>query len=353
MVGSVARLPSMVSFGRLTQDTARLDFFDDDPEIKRHLYWVLRTPQYRDYCHGRVTGSASASFSREDFLSYRVPTLTASSRVLTLALDAMEGKIEQNRRSIEALERLSRAIFRAWFVDFEPVKAKAAGAASFPSMPPDVFDSLPSCFGEDGNPIGWTFVRLDQLCDVNARTVRKSEVKGVIEYVDISSVDAGRLIGPTLVNFDEAPSRARRCVRHGDTIWSCVRPNRQAYLFVHSPPANRIVSTGFAVLSPTSVSPAFLNYSVTQPEFVDYLVANADGSAYPAVRPDHFASATLLKPSRSVLDAFEQIAMPAQNLIASLESESRKLAELRDYLLPRLLSGKVRVRDAEAIAESA
>ena len=76
MVGSVARLPENIPHGRLTQDTARLDFHQEDPIRHRHLYWVLRTPQYRAYCEGRVTGSAAAAFSREDFLSF--PVLTSS-----------------------------------------------------------------------------------------------------------------------------------------------------------------------------------------------------------------------------------------------------------------------------------
>ena len=71
---------------------------------------------------------------------------------------ALDEKIEQNQRTARALERLARAIFRAWFVDFEPVKAKAAGAASFSSMPQPVFDALPTRFVDSDigpMPEGW------------------------------------------------------------------------------------------------------------------------------------------------------------------------------------------------------
>jgi type I restriction enzyme S subunit len=144
MVGSVARLPLDLPAGRLTQDTARLIFRDPRPEIAQYLYWLLRTPQYRAYCAGRITGSASASFSREDFLSFAVPPLTERSLAVVRALESAETKVDQNRLTSTGLERLARAIFRAWFVDFDAVKAKAAGATGFPSVPQEVFDVLPT-----------------------------------------------------------------------------------------------------------------------------------------------------------------------------------------------------------------
>ncbi len=271
-------------------------------------------------------------------------------------LSVLDDKIEQNRRTSRALERLARAIFRAWFVDFEPVHAKAAGANSFPSMPRHIFDSLRTTFtpSELGPmPEGWNVRPLGEYCDINSQTIRKSEIKGEIEYIDISAVTTGHLEATQRFQFADAPSRARRRVNHGDTIWSCVRPNRQSYLFIHSPPSNRIVSTGFAVLSPKRFGPSYLHETTIQPEFVDYLVGNSDGSAYPAVRPEHFAAANVITPPDAILDAYEQLTMPFRDLIHAADIENRKLAELRDYLLPKLLSGEVRVRDAERAATKA
>lgn len=270
----------------------------------------------------------------------------AEQRSIAGVFGALDDKIEQNRKTAQALERLARAIFRAWFVDFEPVKAKAAGATAFPSMPQPVFDALPARFVDSAIgrlPEGWEVGKLGHHCEINQRSVRTGEVTGVIEYVDTSSVTVGRLIRLQRVLFSEAPSRARRRVRHGDTIWSCVRPNHRSHLFIHSPPEKRIVSTGFAVLSPSSFGASFLHEVTTQSEFVDYLVSNADGSAYPAVRPDHFASAEVVVPPKLLRDAFEKITMPLRDSLAAAEQESAALAEMRDYLLPKLLSGDIRV----------
>ena len=276
-------------------------------------------------------------------------------QAITNVLGALDDKIEQNRRTARALERLARAIFRAWFVEFEPVKAKAAGATAFPSMPQPVFDALPTRFVDsDIGPVpeGWEVKALGDVCDFNARSVRKGDIEGEIEYINISSVTRGQLDEIERMNFADAPSRARRLIQDGDTIWSCVRPNRMSFLYINDPPGNRIVSTGFAVLTPINVGPSYLYQMTTQPEFVDYLVANATGSAYPAVRSDHFETAKFCCPSDVVLDAFEAKTHTMRRWIGEAERESRKLAEMRDYLLPQLLSGQMRVGEAASITES-
>jgi len=78
MIGSVARVPLSVETGRLTQDTVKLEFLNPDEDAFNFIYWVLRTPQYRDYCAGRATGSAVVALSRDDFLNYPVPTITTT-----------------------------------------------------------------------------------------------------------------------------------------------------------------------------------------------------------------------------------------------------------------------------------
>jgi type I restriction enzyme S subunit len=313
----------------------------------RFAAYLIRSPAFRQRFTAWGSGTGIQNLSQGVLAAVPVvlPQLDEQ-RAIAGVLGALDDKIEQNRRTSAALERLARAMFRAWFVDFEPVKAKAAGASSFPSMPQNVFDALPTRFvdSELGPvPEGWECGKLGDLCEINKCTVKAGEIKGEIEYIDIASVTVGRCIDVQRIDFKDAPSRARRRVRHGDTIWSCVRPNRRSYMFVHTPPDNRIVSTGFAVLSPKRLGASYVHELTTRQDFVDYLVSNADGSAYPAVRADHFAAARVLIPQENVSDAFEALAMPLRDLVAAAEQESMKLALLRDYLLPKLLSGEVRV----------
>jgi hypothetical protein len=127
MIGSVARVPASVPSGRLTQDTAKLEFRIRDPHVQRYLYWILRTPDCRAYCAGRQRGTTAASLGREDFLRYPVPPMTGSRRRTAELLEALDDKIELNRRKSQTLESMARALFKSWFVEFDPVRAKAEG----------------------------------------------------------------------------------------------------------------------------------------------------------------------------------------------------------------------------------
>jgi type I restriction enzyme S subunit len=267
-------------------------------------------------------------------------------RAIAHILGTLDDKIELNRRMNETLEALARAIFKSWFVDFDPVRAKAEGReptgmdAATAALFPDSFQESP--LGKI--PKGWGVRRLGEVTGVNKRTISAGYPHRTIEYIEISSVVTGKLSGSTKYELNEAPSRAKRLVAHGDTIWSCVRPNRKSYLFIYNPTPNLVVSTGFAVLTPKQVSRTYLFEWVTTEDFVEYLSYNADGSAYPAVRPERFSEAEILLPPLALLDRFEQVAGPMRDKIAHNDRESRTLAAIRDALLPKLISGEIRVK---------
>src|ERR1035441_5540575 len=121
-----------------------------------------------------------------------------------------------------------------------------------------------------GVPEGWDKKRLDAVAEVNRATLPGS-FDGEIEYVDIASVAPGQITDTTTVEFRDAPSRARRVVQHGDIIWSCVRQTRRSHAVIWKPAENLIVSTGFAVITPTAAPATFIYFATTTNEFVGYL----------------------------------------------------------------------------------
>jgi type I restriction enzyme, S subunit len=197
-----------------------------------------------------------------------------------------------------------------------------------------------------------TLVSLSEIALVNQRKVVPVP-GGLLRYIEISSVTPGSVAWPSRIPWSAAPGRARRGVAPGDTIWSTVRPERRSYAFILANDPELVVSTGFAVLTPLKVGPAFLYEITKRDDFVRYLESVAEGSAYPAVRADRFnkAAVPLLSPAR--LREFEEFAMPLRRRANAAQMESRELAELRDILLPSLMSGAIRVREAERIVEDA
>jgi len=132
----------------------------------------------------------------------------------------------------------------------------------------------------------WPSARLKHVSRINPNTL-PSDVQNDwrIEYVDISSVnERGKITGTENYLFEEAPSRARRCVQHGDTIVSTVRTYLKAIAYVEDPPDNLVVSTGFAVVRPGSnLYPRFMWWCLQASPFVGWIVANSKGVSYPAI----------------------------------------------------------------------
>ncbi|MCC6680493.1 MAG: restriction endonuclease subunit S [Phycisphaeraceae bacterium] len=176
-------------------------------------------------------------------------------------------------------------------------------------------------------------VRLGSVISINPESIGNTCEYEDIRYIDISSVGSGTLDGVTRLKFSEAPSRARRLVRDGDTILSTVRPNRRSFLFMKSPSPDIVVSTGFAVLRPSEkIVPRFLYYTVTHQPFTDYLTNNAKGAAYPAVDADGIARGEIRLPPLpiqkkigDVLSAYDDLIENNRRRITILESMARTI----------------------------
>jgi type I restriction enzyme S subunit len=198
--------------------------------------------------------------------------------------------------------------------------------------------------------IGATWGTLNDIAIVNA-VVTRPVTDGSLRYVDISSVSVGNYELPPVISWDEAPSRARRVLKAGDTVWSTVRPNRRSHALILDDDASLIASTGLAVLSPNKGRVACVYESTRTAEFVRYLESVAEGSAYPAVRGDRFNDAPVPALCNDKWDRFESMALPLRKRAYAAARETRSLAITRDELLPLLMSGKVCVRDVEKIVE--
>src|SRR5690606_8622918 len=144
--------------------------------------------QYREYCRAHATGTTNLGLARDDFLAFEVPEYTAARQVIVQTLSTLDDKIELNRRMNETLEAMARALFKSWFVDFDPVRAKAEGRT--PSgMDAETAKLFPSEFvdSELGPiPKGWRRTVLSEAAELNPKRALK---KGALApYVEMSSL---------------------------------------------------------------------------------------------------------------------------------------------------------------------
>jgi type I restriction enzyme, S subunit len=334
MVGSVARLPVDMPAGRLTQDTARLDFLDQRPAVAKYLYWVLRTPAYRDYCAGRVTGSASASFSREDFLSYPVPPLTERGNAIVQTLEAFEEKIEQNHRVRRGLEELAQATYKAWFVDFEPVKAKAAGQTNFPGMPAAAFTAVPDRLVDSpvgALPIGWDVVDVYKLAKVVYGAPFASRLFNdtgagtpLIRIRDLSTHS------PSVFTTERHPKAT--LIRPGDIV---VGMDGEFRLHYWTGPEAWLNQRLCSFQPHASVPTMYLGEALRAP--LDYVERSEAATTVIHLGKYDIDRFQLVRPDTTMLAAFDQITSPILERVVQTAAESSKLSRLRDYLLPRLV----------------
>lgn len=246
---------------------------------------------------------------------------------LIAVLEAFDNLIENNRRRIEVLEEMARAIYREWFVKF-----RYPGHGDVPMVDSDL----------GLIPEGWEVRPLATVAKVNCSS-RKPAADEMFRYLDIGALSERQIDDLALIEGADAPGRARRVVRPGDTVWATVRPNRRAHALVVAPGDDWIASTGLAVLTPEAISPALLFESTSTTAFSDWLVGRATGSAYPAVRANDFEEAPVVVPDGAVDDAFAEIVAPMHELSWQLRLECTSLAEVRDILLPKLVTGQIDV----------
>jgi len=350
-LGQIHRLegPSWPSDNTLViipADTAPVDY--------SYLYYALRSTIAVAQNFNR--GSSNPLVTQKDLELIRVKLpLLPEQRAIAHILGTLDDKIELNRRMSETLEQMARAIFKAWFVDFEPVRAKMEGrwcrGESLPGLPAHLYDLFPdrlvdSELGEI--PEGWRVARFGEVFEINpSRRIRKGQVA---PYLDMASM-------PTqghrpLEVVPRAFSSGSRFI-NGDTLLARITPSlengKTAFVDFLQPGEVGWGSTEFIVLRPKPPLPPEFGYCLARyPDFREFAIQSMTGtSGRQRVQPEALALYQLVVPPGTVASAFGRIVQPLFAKAGQAYDESRTLAALRDALLPKLIRGEVRVKDAE------
>lgn len=293
------------------------------------LYYLFLTKNFNYHLAATATGTKILHTAPERIEAFKflLPPIAIQHTIASI-LSAYDDLIENNTRRIAILEEMAHMLYQEWFVKFcFPGHEKNTMVESELGMIPE----------------GWEVVKLGEIADINKTSIKKGFEPLEINYVDINSVSIGIIETTTHMLFADAPGRARRLVKHGDIIWSTVRPNRKSYSLIVHPGINTIVSTGFAVISAKKVSYTYLYEAVTTEDFVSYLTNHATGAAYPAVNTNDFQDALVLLPPNTILYEFHELTANSFEQKHNLQRRNANLRRTRDLLLPRLISGEIDV----------
>ncbi|WP_157831547.1 MULTISPECIES: restriction endonuclease subunit S [Microbacterium] len=319
LLGAVARVPADVPLGRLTQDTVRLQV--TSPEVDAdYLYWLLRSPDYRAYCRMRGTGTTNLDLSRADFLGYEfllpaVPEQQAIAEVLGV----LDDKIAANTALAANTEQVLRAeIDVAWLRRED----RSSTLAEFVELNPKV--SVPRS---------------------------KSAV-----YVDMKRLPES---GWSIDGYDHREPRGGARFRNGDTLLARITPcleNRKTGFVNHLEDDEvGIGSTEFIVMRTRHGIAAPVSFLLaTEARFREFAIQHMIGtSGRQRVAASDLAAFELPTPDFAWLDQFGRRVDALFAAVAAQARENRTLAATRDALLPQLMSGKLRVRDAEQAVAAA
>lgn len=326
------------------------------------VYYVARSPLFRSHVIASMDGSSGRQrVPNEAVLRYpvRLPPLS-SQRVIARILGTLDDKIELNRRMNETLQAMARAIFKSWFVDFDPVHAKASGESEDSicqrlGLTPEVLAFFPDDF-EDSDvgeiPQKWRLSSLAAEAKHHGGFVQTGPFGSQLHAADYVPEGVPVVMPQDLVNrrisvaqvarvTDEMTKRlARHAMKLGDVVYSR-RGDVERHALVSEREAGWLCGTGCLLvrLGDTWPSQAYLSEVLDLPVTREWLVRHAVGATMPNLNTSILGAVPLLLPPDALLHAFERIAGPlrTQQIAASIESDSLLL--VRDALLPQLLSG--------------
>jgi len=340
-------------------------------------FYLTRWSEFRSFAIAQMSGSSGRQRVPPESLSgFEVPVPPLpEQRAIAHILGTLDDKIELNRRMNETLEAMAQAIFKSWFVDFDPVvvnalragnpipekfAAKAAHYRDNPGalrLPEDILCLFPNRFQDSELgpiPEGWGVNPLPELIEVNPRrSLRKGEVA---PYLAMAHMPTRGHIPDRVI---ERPFGSGTRFMNGDTlvarITPCLENGKTAYVDFLQEGQVGWGSTEYIVLRPKAPLPEEFAYCLARSEaFREFALQSMTGSSgrqrVPAESLFHYP---LISPTEQVANCFGTLVRPLFVRVNAAARESGTLSSLRDTLLPKLISGGLRVPDAEKILENA
>lgn len=344
--GRCALVPNPVDFC-IAQDmvAVRADREKIDP---KYLFAALRSPLIQDSIDRMHVGTMIPHFKKGDFnkLQIPVPDRPIQEFIGNVHMALVE-KIELNRRMNETLEAMTRAIFKDWFVDFGPTRAKMEGRA--PYLAPDIWSLFPDRLDDEGKPEGWSVRPLDQVADfLNGLALQKYPANGADS---LPVIKIAQLRAASVASADRASTEIPQgyVVEDGDVlfswsgsllhrVWTAGRGALNQHLF-------KVTSEQFPKW--------FFFHWITEHMPAFRATAASKATTMGHIQRHHLTQADTFIGTSAVMKVADELIAPLFNRQIANDLESRTLAATRDLLLPKLMSGEARFKDAEKLVGEA
>ncbi|WP_294052155.1 restriction endonuclease subunit S [Thiolapillus sp.] len=347
-VARACQVPDAVLPARVNQHVAIIRP-DPDRLDPKFLRFFLISPEMQSHMLSLAAAGATRNALTKGMIEgFRVPDFSIEEqREIGLILGELENKIELNRRMNETLEAMARAIFKDWFVDFGPTRAKAEGRE--PYLSPELWNLFPDALDDEDKPVGWKQGTLADIADSPRCGVSPSNVSEDTPYIGLEHMPR-RSIALTEWEGAGKVTSNKSVFKKGEFLFGKLRPY---FHKVGIAPLDGICSTDIVVVIPRGPEwAAFTLACLSSDEFVEYTDQTSTGTKMPRTSWRTMGQYKICLPSERGARAFQSLIQPLLNRIDANIHEARTLAQTRDLLLPKLMSGEIRLKDAEKSVEA-
>ena len=317
-----------------------------------YLFYVMASESFVEFATRGSEGTRMprAQWEHVSQFELRLPPMGEQRRIAGI-LGCLDDKIELNRRMAETLEQMARALFRSWFVDFEPVRAKQEGrwspAQSLPGLPAHLYDSFPDRLEPSPLgpiPAGWQVVALGDVVELaggGTPSTKRAEFWDGGEHCWATPRDLAALTSPVLLDTERKITDAGLArissglLPEGTLLMSSRAPI--GYLAIANVPV--AINQGFiAITAQEGMSNLFMLHWCRA--FHERIMTYANGSTFLEISKANFRQVPLVVPDAAVVEAFNSVVRPLTEQIAARAHETQCVAAQRDTLLPRLIGGE-------------
>lgn len=352
------------------------------------LLYLLQSHDVQHQLDGRGTGSTVKGIKQSELkeVILTFPEFQVQ-RQIAQHLKNIDNKITLNRQINQTIEHMAQALFKSWFVDFDPVVDNALDAgffeqdlefsdelmhraearkavrenADFKPLPEDIRQLFPATFEEcsetslglDGwVPEGWLETKLSELVDTVSKTYPLKTVDEVI-FLNTGDIENGDFLHASYSKVDGLPGQAKKSIRKGDILFSEIRPKNKRFAYVRFESNNYVVSTKLMVLRAKDVfHPLFAYFLLTLNQTTDELqrIAELRSGTFPQITFNELSLIKFVLPSTGeIMERFVSLYLePFFKKSSSNREENESLVNLRDILLPKLMSGEIQFNENEA-----
>lgn len=360
-----------------------------EPEYdSNYIYYLSRSQEFRSFAQSRMEGTSgrqrvawqSLSTYEFEFPEKRLRKIAGN------ILKKFDDKISLNNQINKTIEEMAQALFKSWFIDFEPVKAKISVLDAGGSQEEATLAAMMAISGRDSDalvvferehseqyaelkataelfpsamqesvqghiPQGWEYRKIGNYVDNISKTYPLKNVEQVV-FLNTGDIKDGIFLHKNKSDVSSLPGQAKKSTKEGDILYSEIRPINKRFAFVYFNADEYVVSTKLMVLRPklTELS-YYLYFLLSSHEVISYLqvMAESRSGTFPQITYDTVSNIKILtSPDESVFKSFskflgENLYIPQQSLI----KQNEILTNIRETLLPKLLSGEITLPEIE------